>query len=183
MSRGQHAADDGSFSRSAGGAMARGIVLILVAVLLGVVLLNATDDPEPFAQASDQESDDQGSTPTSAPATDTTDDTTATTAPVTARDPSEVTVYVVNGSGVRGAAGSITERLKGSTYITVDPGNIETVDSSRVYFTPGYEADAAAIASLLTPPPAVEAMPDPPPVDDLRGAQVVVVVAADLAGG
>lgn len=182
MSRGQHAADDGSFSKSAGGAMARGIMLIVVAVLLGVVLLNATDDPEPFAQASDEESDDQGTTPTTE-ATGGEEETTSTSAPAVARDPSEVTVYVVNGSGVRGAAGSITERLKGSTYITVDPGNIEVVDSSRVYFTPGYEADAAAIASLLTPPPAVEAMPDPAPVDDLRGAQVLVVVAADLAGG
>lgn len=182
MSRGQHAADDGSFSRSAGGAMARGIMLIVVAVLLGVVLLNATDDPEPFARASDEESDDQGATPTTEPAGGD-EETTSTSAPAVARDPSEVTVYVVNGSGVRGAAGSITERLKGSTYITVDPGNIDVVDSSRVYFTPGYEADAAAVAGLLTPPPAVEALPDPPPVDDLQGAQVLVVVAADLAGG
>lgn len=182
MSRGQHAADDGSFGKSAGGAMARGIVLIVVAVLLGVVLLNATDDPEPFADASDQESDERGATPTTeSPAAE--DETTSTSAPAVARDPAEVTVYVVNGSGVRGVAGRITEQLKAATYITVDPGNIDVVDSSRVYFTPGYEADAAAVAGLLTPPPAVEALPDPPPVDDLQGAQVLVVVAADLAGG
>lgn len=183
MSRGQHAADDGSFSKSAGGAMARGIMLIVVAVLLGVVLLNATDDPEPFAAASDQESDDQGSTPTTAPSGTDGEETTSTSAPAAARDPSEVTVYVVNGSGVKGAAGSITERLKGSGYVAADPGNVEVVDASAVYFVPGYEADAAAIASLLTPPPVVAAMPDPQPVDDLKGAQVLVVVAADLAGG
>ena len=184
MSRGQHAADDGSFGKSAGGAMARGIMLIVVAVLLGVVLLNATDDPEPFAQASDEESDDQGATPTTDPeAAGEAEDDTTTTLPAVARDPSEVTVYVVNGSGVKGAAGSITERLKGSGYVAADPGNVEVVDASRVYFVPGYEADAAAVAGLLTPPPAVEAMPDPQPVDDLKGAQVLVVVAADLAGG
>ena len=43
MRRGQHAADDGSFGRSAGGAMARGVALIIAAVLLGIVLLKATD--------------------------------------------------------------------------------------------------------------------------------------------
>ena len=180
MSRGQHAADDGSFGRSAGGAMARGILLIVVAILLGVVLLNATDDPEPFTARSGSEEPDRGATPTTDPATT---DTTDTTLPPSPRDPSEVTVLVVNGSGVRGVAGRITETLKGSAYVTVDPGNIEAVEASVVYFVEGYEADARAVATLLTPQPAVEPMPDPAPVADLQGAQVLVVVAADLAGG
>jgi hypothetical protein len=181
VSRGQHAADDGSFGRSAGGAMARGIVLILVAVLLGVVLLNATDAREPHERAASSDDDDRGTTPTTEPA-DTTEPT-DTTLPE-ARDPAEVTVFVVNGSGVRGAAARVTETLRASNYVTTEPGNApEVAESSRVYFTPGYEADAAAVASLLTPPPAVEAMPDPAPVEDLRGAQIVVVIAADLAGG
>lgn len=184
MTPGQHAADDGSFGRSAGGAMTRGILLILVAILLGVVLLNATEADEPFeaAQTEDEgggDGDDRGVLPTTDPEATNTTDTTA--APV-ARDPAEVTVYVVNGSGVPGAAARMTETLRAENYVTTEPGNVDTVESSRVYYVPGYEADANAVASLLTPPPAVEQMPDPPPVDDLRGAQILVVIAADLAG-
>ena len=183
MSRGQHAAGDGSFGRSAGGAMARGILLIVVAVLLGVVLLNATDDPEPFTAAeSGEDAGGRGAEPADEEA-DTTSTESTTTTLAEPHDPAEVTVLVVNGSGVRGVAGRITEQLKASNFVTAEPGNVEPVESSRVYYTPGYEADAAAIAGLLTPPPAVEAMPDPAPVSDLKGAHVLVVVAADLAGG
>lgn len=182
MSRGSHAADDGSFGRSAGGAMTRGILLILVAILLGVVLLNATDASEPFEAATTEDDGgdggDRGVSPTSDPA-----DTSTTSTVPPARDPAEVTVYVVNGSGVPGAAARLTETLRGENYVTTEPGNVETVESSRIYYVPGYEADANAVASLLTPPPAVEEMPDPQPVDDLRGAQILVVMAADLAGG
>ena len=52
MSPGRHAADDGSFGRSAGGAMLRGALLLAIAVILGVVLLNTFDDgKDPFAQS------------------------------------------------------------------------------------------------------------------------------------
>src|SRR2546421_591733 len=43
--QGRHAAGDGSFGRSAGGATARGLVLLAVAVVLGIVLLNSADNP------------------------------------------------------------------------------------------------------------------------------------------
>jgi hypothetical protein len=181
VSRGSHAADDGSFGRSAGGAMTRGILLILVAVLLGVVLLNATEGSEPFEAATSSD-DGGGGDRGISPSTAATESTTTTAAPV-ARDPAEVTVYVVNGSGVPGAAARLTETLRSENYVTTEPGNVETVESSRIYYVAGYEADANAVATLLTPPPAVEEMPDPAPVDDLRGAQILVVMAADLAGG
>ena len=52
MSPGRHAADDGSFGRSAGGAMLRGALLLAIAVVLGVVLLNRFDNgTDPFAQS------------------------------------------------------------------------------------------------------------------------------------
>jgi len=54
-------------------------------------------------------------------------------------------------------------------------------DTSMVFYTAGYEADAAAIAALLSPAPATAALPEPPPVDDMKGAHVLVVAAADLA--
>ena len=43
MRPGRHAAADGSFERSAGTAAARGAFLLVVAVVLGIVLLQAAD--------------------------------------------------------------------------------------------------------------------------------------------
>ncbi|HEX4905106.1 MAG TPA: LytR C-terminal domain-containing protein [Acidimicrobiales bacterium] len=179
MRRGQHAADDGSFGRSAGGAMARGIALIVAAVLLGVILLRATDSPEPFANI-DTEVDDEGEGTTVT--TDPTITTETTAAPATVHNPAEVTVLVANGAGIPGLASKIGDQLKGANFVVAEPGNTKApADESAVFFTPGYEGDAAAIAALLSPPPKVAPLPDPPPVDDMKSAHVLVVAAADLA--
>jgi hypothetical protein len=175
MRRGQHAADDGSFGRSAGGAMARGVALIIAAVLLGIVLLNATDEPAFEAAGVDR---------TTLPALG---DTTTTvkgssTTISAAHDPSKVTVLVANGAGINGLASKIGNKLTAANYVTAEPGNTKApADESAVYFSPGYEADANAIAALLTPAPKVAALPNPPPVADLKNAKVLVVAAADLA--
>jgi hypothetical protein len=186
VSRGQHAAADGSFNRSAGSAMARGIALIVAAVLIGVVLLRSTDGSEPFRTASGE--DDGGTTdPTGAgeePGDGTEGEGGTTTTVATAHDPAQVTVLVANGTRVAGAAGRITETLKASNFVTAPPGNTASpAEASAVYFAEGYEADANVIAGLLNPAPSVAAMPNPPPVADLAGAHVLVVLGADLAAG
>lgn len=195
MSRGQHAAEDSSFGRSAGGAMARGLVLIIVAVLLGVVLLNATDEPFTTADdrsaagsdrdrdggAVDDEADDVGGVDD-----DVTAETTPTTDVAASRPPGEVTVLVANGSGVAGAAARFSEQVAASGYVTAEPANMRggaRAEASVVYYTEGYEAEAAALAATLSPVPVVEALPEPAPVDDLRGATVLLVLGPDLATG
>jgi len=182
MSRGQHAADDGSFPRSAGGAMLRGVGLILVAVILGVVLLNATDSPEPFRASSTAEDDDGTVDPAEGDDDDTT--TSSTEPPPEPHNPAEVAVLVANGTGgqVSGAAGRIAERLKPENYILKPSTNATAAaEASMVYYQPEYEADARAIAGIFTPAPGVQPMPEQPPVADLQGAHILVVVAADLA--
>jgi hypothetical protein len=175
--RGRHAAADGSFGRSAGSAALRGALLIAAAVVLGVVLLKATDSPEPFADISDEV--EAGTTST----TETENETSSTTA--AARDPAQVKVLVANGSGVQGAASRTQERLAAKDYNVIAAVNAKArVPASVVYYTEGYEAEATALAaSLGDPAPTVQAMPAEPPVDDLQGASVLVVVAADLASG
>jgi len=156
--------------------MARGIALIVAAVRLVVILLRATDSPEPFSGV------DTNSTSVT---TVTTDPSAPTTTPTTAtapHNPAEVTVLVANGAGISGLASKIGDQLKGANYVVAEPGNTKApADESAVFFTPGYEADAAAIAALLTPAPKVAPLPDPAPVDDMKGSQVLVVAAADLA--
>jgi hypothetical protein len=159
--------------------MARGIALIVAAVLLGVILLRATDSPEPFAnvETDDAVESDNGTTVTSDPAATTPSVTTAA-----AHDPSEVIVLVANGAGIPGLASTVADQLKGANYVVAEPGNTKApADESAVFFTPGYEADAAAVAALLTPPPKVAPLADPAPVEDMKSAHVLVVAAADLA--
>ncbi len=180
MSPGRHAANDGSFGRSAGGAMARGVALILVAVVLGIVLLQATEGPGPFEATTPAESGLAGgvSTTASTAAGQEPSATSTTLAPV---DPSTITVLVANGGGIAGLAGEISKQVAAQGYQTAEPTNTSRVDASVVYYTPGFEAAAEALAASFEPAPEVAPLPDPPPVDDLETANLVLVAAADLA--
>jgi len=84
MSAGRHAAGDASFARSAGGAMTRGIVLIVVAVLIGILLIRtAVPDSGDIAGAGPADT----TTPPVTTAPTEPSDTTAVTA-----DTTEITV-------------------------------------------------------------------------------------------
>lgn len=161
--------------------MARGVVLIVVAVVLGVVLLQATDEPGPFEPAISDGAGLAGgvSTTPSSEAGEPTSTSETTVQPV---DPSTITVLVANGSGgVAGLAGRLTEQLAAEGYQTASPTDTGAIDSSVVYYTPGFEDAAEALAALFEPPPEVAPLPDPAPVDDLEAANLVLVAAADLA--
>lgn len=179
--------EGGTFVRSAGGAMLRGVMLIVVAVVLGIVLLQGTDGPDPFTAATEDTTDTtgdggDGDTPTTVPEIG--DDGTTTTTEVAPSpvDPSTITVLAANGSGgVAGLAAAVTEVVSEAGYETAPPTNSRVVESSVVYFTPGFEEAAGAVAQLFDPAPEVAPLPDPSPVEDLRGANVVLVASRDLA--
>lgn len=180
MNRGRHAADDGSFNRSAGMAAGRGAALLAVAVLLGILLLSATDDgPSGVTAGAPSEG------PVDNPTTSTTDFS-STTSTVAARAPAEVRVLTLNGTDVRGAAGRANDVVKNGGFNVLAPadaaGEAKGATTSAVYFTPTYEQEAAAVARALgIPSTSVQAVPAPPPAPDLKGANVVVLVGSDLA--
>ena len=181
MSRGAHAADDGSFARSAGTAAVRGALLILLAVALGIALLAATDD-EPDDVVTDDAAEvdtPPATTPEAGGGTSTT-----TPAPTTpqARPEGEVRVLVANGSGVAGLATRYKDQLAGAGYNALAPVNTTSRPlPSVVYFAPGFDADAAALAATLSPAPPVAALPAEPPVEQLGEADVLVVAGPELA--
>lgn len=189
MNPGRHAATDGSFVQSARGAFGRGVALIAVAVIIGIMLLEATDAPDSLADpetVATSGTTGDGSSTSSAP---TTDDTAATDTTAEGGDPDfdpgSVTVLVANGSSVSGAAGRLSATIGEGGYSMAPPADaLADVDASTVYYAEGFEEAADAIAASLSPPPSVAALPDPPPVSagDLGDADVVVVVAAELAG-
>jgi hypothetical protein len=161
----------------------RGIVLIAAAVVLGLFLLRALEDSAPSDVAT-------ASTGTTAASGDTTATTAeggeSTTTAAQVRPPAEVTVRVANASGVEGAARARTDQIAAAGYHTVDPTNGpegEPLGATQVFFAEGFEGEARALAEALgAPAEGVAAMPAPPPVDP-AGAQLVVMLGTDIAGG
>ncbi len=176
---GRHAAGDGSFGRSAGMAAGRGAAVLVVAVVIGILLLNKVDDT-PGRQVS---AGDGGGGNGTEETTTTVPEAPPTTVP--ARPPGEVKVLSANGTKVRGAAGRVRDTLKAAGYNVLSP--IETkqpVETSVVFFAAGFDREAQAVAQALKlPPTSVQPLPaaDALPVSDLRGANVVAVVGAELA--
>ncbi|MDQ6614836.1 MAG: LytR C-terminal domain-containing protein [Actinomycetota bacterium] len=189
MSPASHAADDGSFARSAGIQAGRAALLIGVAVLIGVLLLHRSPGGGGVSPVA------VGDTATTATPSQTSGTTrpgglTPTTprAPVTTggtslRAPQDIKVLVANGTTTPGLAGKISNTLHAKGYNTLASTNsTEKPAGTIVYFQPSYSADAAALAGKLNlPPSAVQAMPQPPPVQNLNGANILVIVGPDLA--
>ena len=159
----------------------RGVVLVAVAAVLGFFLLRAIDDtgsgiavPEVSTDSSDssESADDPAAS-----------DTTATPEP---RAPGEVTLIVANASGVQGAATSQTEALGAAGYLYAPAGNAPEgteLATTQIIPMPGFEPEATRLAGELgLPPEAVLPMPDPPPVE-MAGANILIMLGADLAQG
>ena len=162
---------------------ARGAVLLAIAVVLGIVLLNAFDRvPSSVDVDSILEGLGTSTTVEGGPADTTAPVVTSTTR--AARAPGDVTVLVANGTDVRGLAGLTANARKGIGDNTLSPSDTSRpVDVTKVQFSPGFEAEGRAVAtSLQLPPTAVEAATpaNPPPVADTLGANVVVVLGADV---
>jgi hypothetical protein len=182
MRPGRYAADDGSFARSAGGAGARGLVLLALALLIGIVLLNATDADPPGTSVSARGGSDTTSgngSKSDASGEKTTTTAAAPTTTLPARAPKDVKVIVANASSVKGAAANAKKMLDPPGYNNLAPTNAAAVAETSVFFVPGYDRDAAAIATLLgLPATTVKAMPAPAPFDT-KGANVAVLIGAD----
>lgn len=138
---------------------ARGAALVALAVILGVVLLQAIDDGN-----NDQVGDaatSSSTTSTTVGGADTTD--TSASTPAATVPPAEVTVRVLNGSGVAGAAGGLTNTLKAKGYRTLLAGDASAArKGSVVYAKPAKTAECTTLAGLITDAK-VEPMPDPVP--------------------
>jgi hypothetical protein len=180
MKPGRFAAADGSFGRSAGAAMGRGVGLLVVALILGVFLLNATDNQPPGTTlSSGSASTPRAATPGHSSATIPTTSTTVVT-PIHA--PKDVKVVVANASPTNGAGQRASDALKTAGYNTLSPTNATSTKDSAVFYTPGYDREAAAVAQALGfAATAVKPMPSSPPVTDLRTASILVVVGSDMA--
>jgi LytR cell envelope-related transcriptional attenuator len=165
---------------------ARGAALVVVAVVIGLFLLrNGLDTSEAITSNGGEGRTTDGSD-SSDGGDEGTDDTTSTT--VAVRPPAEVPTIVLNDSGVAGAAGAYSDVLAAAAYNLTNPDGANEGDAStnsevtRIYFAPGFEAEAAAVGVAIGAPAAVvpEALPTTPP-GPIASASVVVVLGTDLA--
>ena len=153
-----------------------GAVLVAVAVVIGgVLLVKGFSDDGGFVStsksdsASQQGADQGGDVPTT--------ETTQTTLAV---DPATVKVFSANASGTKSGAKQVADYLATKGFVGVQVGNAPNAVASAVYFTPGAEAQADLVAaSLGLDATAVQPMPSPAPVADLKGATVLVVIGTD----
>lgn len=173
--RPRSAAGDNAYGRSSGIQAGRGAALLAGAVLLGIVLLNAADDPPPdrVTSGTTDTKPAQATSSTVAP-------TTVVTLPL--RAPADVKVIAANGTDVKGVARKATDQLKAAGYNVLSPTDTPKVAASAVYYVGDYPREAGAVAANLgLPPETAVPMPTPPPLADARGANVIVVVGPELA--
>ena len=117
-------------------------------------------------------------TTTSAVPVTTTSSTTTTTV---VESPVVLQVQVLNGSGVAGAAGRMTDKLSQAGYAVLSPANApQRYSSSAVYFAEGWQAKAEEIlqAAEIEEIDAPTAMPQQFATED---AAVVVLLGTDTA--
>ena len=177
--RGRHAAGDASFGRSTGLAVGRAAALLVLNLALIIILLNASDSGRRISAGA------RSTTTTTEPTTTTTTPrVTTTTTPL--RSPREVKVIAANATTVQGSAARISEKLRAAGYNVLAPLTAKRADASAVYFTGALRREAEEVAKLLELQPTVvqelPQAPEPTPVTDVRGADVLVVIGPDLAG-
>jgi hypothetical protein len=175
--------------------------LIAVAIVIGLALLQVVDNGGgggkgggKVAAATTTSTTAAGASTTTAAGATTTTAKGATTTTSALKPPAEVQVVVLNGSGVAGNAAAVSTKLGALGYKTLTPGNATGVTGTSVYFKPGYEGEATAMAASLATPlksapgasPVVAkpvAVPNPVPAGWSAGtgvqtANLVVVVGA-----
>lgn len=171
----------------------KGALLVAIGVLIGVLVLGSgLSSPNPGSVTVEQASGSDtttttaadgdtttttaagGDTSTTLPNTSTTGGTTPSTNP-----PNEVRVLVANGTDIPGAASEVQSQLVALGYNALSPQNGPPSETSWVYYEPGYEADARAIANQLgMTQDQVAPMPEPPPLDTLE-ANILVLIGND----
>ena len=177
----------GGFGRSAGANVARGVMVIVGAIIVGLLLMNrGLSDNRAGATSTDEtpstSTTEAGETTVSSETT-TTEVSEPTTTLGAPRDPSEVAVLVVNGTeNLKGVAGRGTDILKTSNYITREPKNADVNGPSVILYTEGYQAEANAIAAIYGVDPETYVKPFDPassPIADTQEANVVVRIGND----
>jgi hypothetical protein len=162
----------------------QGLLILVVGVALGLAIggLPQLHRPKPIefsvvdTAASSSTTEVPNLTLPTEPAT-----TTTTAALPPAHPPKAVHVAAHNGSKTPGSAGRVLAKLKAAGFATLpaEP-DLTPVAASAVYFRPGFDADAIAIAAAVGLDAAsVAPLATPPQVSLPAAAEIVILIGND----
>ena len=127
-----------------------------------------TDDDADDADADDADADDGADDAAPAP-------------PATGLRPQDVTIQLLNGSGVAGATGPVRTVLSDAGFRITAESRARPRDVTTIYYSEGFEAQGRLVASVLATDQ-VFAMTDLPPERRLSATRMVhVIVGSDEA--
>lgn len=159
----------------------RGVLVLAVVVVLGLVLLAKAAPSSSTSVASPIRSN--ATAPTSAPRPRVTAPVTTTAVPGVIHPPAQVKVLLMNATNgkVPKAAALNGAKVKAAGFVALAPANANAPRPvTAVYYAPGYQADAVAVAKVLRRPASVAApLPTPSPAPSVPQANVVVVLGQD----
>jgi len=161
--------------------VARGLVLVAVAVVVGALLLpSATRGPlaaSAVSAATTTTTAGAGGAPGSRHGRHSGTTTTTTVAP------SAIHVLVANATSTNGVAGAVTSFLASKGFATLTAVNaLVKVNATEVFTVGGAAADVGPVTSALDLSPAsIEPAASAAPVASTTGANVVVIAGPDLA--
>ena len=113
--------------------------------------------------------------------TTTSTSTTSTTTTTVVESPAVLQVQVLNGSGVAGAAGRMTDKLSQAGYVVLSPENApQRYSSSAVYYQEGWQEQAEEILQAAEIEEIEEATPMPQQFAS-EDAAVIVLLGTDTA--
>jgi hypothetical protein len=160
------------------------MILVAVAVVLGAILLIKGGGVGFDETSNDLEIESGGE------ATEQVEQSTTTTeaAPATSVPASALKVVALNGAGINGYAGKAQQFLSVAGYTaTTAITAAQQAPTTTVYFAPGFQADAEAVAALFgLQPTSVQAMPTPgtglakDPAEFPADTNVAVVLGPDV---
>lgn len=100
-----------------------------------------------------------------------------------ARDNSEVSVLVANGTTVTGQASRLTSQLRNQGFMTREPRTADIQTTSTIFYRPGFAAEAAVVRNVLGVETPIAPLAEPDPIIgegiDLVPVDVLVLVGAD----
>jgi len=154
----------------------RGIILLVVALVLGIFILAKTQHGGAAPTSVSSKPKTTTTTPTKGATTSTPPSTRAP------RQPAAIKVLAANGSGVAGLGGRTGDRLTAAGYNSLAPTNATAdVPTTAVEFTPGFDLESLFVAQALgLPATSVKPLAPDIPVEDTKGADIVVLVGPDL---
>ncbi|HTL85025.1 MAG TPA: LytR C-terminal domain-containing protein [Acidimicrobiia bacterium] len=184
MNRPSSGSSGSDVARGAGFAAAKGVLLIGLAVVIGIVLLQQVDHDSNSSAATTQTTAKPKTTTTVATATTT---TSAPTSTEPAKAPEDVHIIVLNGGGVTGAALTMRTQLLQAHYTNSDTQNNwsgHTQTGNTVLCKSGMEREAVALAVAVGEGTQTPPFPTPaPPYSDNVDCVVVVGASSSSSSG